>query len=136
MDTLSREQRHIVMSKIRSKNTKPELIIMRALKKRGIYFTKHRKDVLGKPDIVFKRKKIAVFIDSDFWHCNPERFRMPKSNVDFWSRKINRNIFRDYKVSETLTSSGWTVVRIWESDVLNNPDVCLGIILKTIGKHE
>jgi DNA mismatch endonuclease (patch repair protein) len=74
MDDLTPEQRHKNMSHIRSQNTVPELLVMRELKHRKIYFAKHVMKILGKPDIVFRRKKIVVFIDSDFWHCNPERF--------------------------------------------------------------
>ena len=136
MDNLTREQRHKNMSNIRSRNTKPERLLMQALKKRGIYFTRHRKDVPGKPDIVFKRKKIAVFVDSDFWHCNPDTFRLLKSNEEYWSKKISGNIHRDYKVNEELSSTGWKILRLWESDVLKNTDSCRDAIIELIGTKQ
>jgi DNA mismatch endonuclease (patch repair protein) len=95
MDNLTREQRRKNMQNIRSKGTKTELIVARELKKRKIYFTQHPNDVLGKPDILLRRKKIAVFIDSDFWHGNPKRFIMPKTNTDYWGKKIADNKKRD-----------------------------------------
>ena len=83
-DVHTPEQRHYNMSQIRSKNTKPERILMKALRDKGIWFTHHRKDVFGKPDVVFKRKKVAVFVDSDFWHGKKH---LPKSNQEFWIPK-------------------------------------------------
>ena len=76
------------MRNIRSKCTKPERIIAKELKEKGIYFTQHVKKVFGKPDITFLRKKVAVFIDSDFWHRHPENFQMPKTNRDYWGKKF------------------------------------------------
>ena len=108
---------------------------MNELKKRKIYFAKHVRTIIGKPDIVFRRKKVVVFIDSDFWHCHPERFIMPKTNVDYWREKIERNKKRDREVNNALKEAGWKVIRIWEYDIKKNKDEVLNIILKAIDKH-
>ena len=126
MDNLTPEQRTKNMKSIRSENTQPELKVTSELKRRHIYFSTHSKTIIGKPDILFRRKKIAVFIDSDFWHGNPGYFKMPKSNTRYWKAKITRNKCRDTKVTATLRKSGWKVIRIWEHDINNN--LCKSIV--------
>jgi DNA mismatch endonuclease (patch repair protein) len=121
MDDLSKEDRHKNMQNIRSKNTIPELLLMNELKKKNIYFAKHVDKIIGKPDIVFRRKRLIVFIDSDFWHYNPKLFIMPKTNVKYWKKKINMNIERDKFVNKELKKLGWKVLRFWESDIKKNP---------------
>lgn len=132
MDNLTKEQRRKNMRNIRSKGTKPERIMAKKLKERGIYFTQHVKKVIGKPDITFLRKKIAVFIDSDFWHKHQENFQMPKSNREYWEKKINRNVERDKEVNKALKENGWTVIRIWESDIKENADKCVERIISVV----
>lgn len=134
MDNLSPEARKKNMRNIRSKNTKPERIVMKELRKRKIYFAKHVDKIFGKPDIVFRRKKVAVFIDSDFWHCNPDKFVMPKTNTKYWEQKIDRNKKRDALVTETLEEKGWTVLRIWESDIKKDLEHVMQIILSSIDR--
>lgn len=134
MDNLTPEQRKRNMQNIRSKDTKPERIIMSGLRKEKIYFATHAKDILGKPDIVFRRKKIAVFIDSDFWHGHPERFIMPKTNKEYWTNKINRNKLRDKTVTKELKQLGWRVIRFWEFDIKKHPEKCIERILKEYQK--
>lgn len=129
MDNLTKEQRKKNMQNIRSENTKPELILMRELKIRKIYFAKHVKKIIGKPDIVFRRKKIVVFIDSDFWHGHPARFIMPKTNYSYWERKISRNKSRDIEVTEMLINQGWQVLRFWDFDIKKNLNTCLTTLL-------
>ncbi|MCC7573435.1 MAG: very short patch repair endonuclease [Candidatus Methanofastidiosum sp.] len=133
-DNLTEEQRKKNMQNIRSKNTKPEKIIMKELKRRKIYFAKHVDKITGKPDIVFRRKKVAVFIDSDFWHGHPERFIMPKTNTKYWKNKIDRNIKRDKEVTKILTEKNWKVIRLWEYDIKHSLDICMNKILKAIDK--
>ena len=102
------------MSKIRSENTKIELLVFRELKKRGVYFYKHYKNAIGKPDIALPRKKIAVFIDGDFWHgyrFNKIESKLPKR---YWLKKIESNIERDKKNRAQLRRQGWRVLRVWE----------------------
>ena len=124
------------MQNIRSTGTKPERMIMEALRKRRIYFAANVSKIKGKPDIVFRRKKVAVFIDSDFWHGHPDRCIMPKTNPEYWFEKINRNKNRDELVNKELKESGWTVIRLWEYDIKHNFEQSLGIILRAIGKDQ
>ncbi len=130
MDNLTPEQRKKNMQNIRSKGTIPEKIIMRELKKNRIYFATYVNSIIGKPDIVFRRKKIAVFIDSDFWHKHPRRFILPKTNMEYWIDKINRNQKRDKYVTKELKNKGWRVIRIWEYDVKKSLSKCVNRILR------
>lgn len=132
MDNLTKEQRRKNMQNIRSKNTTSEKLIMRELRRRKIYFAKYVKSLYGKPDIVFRRKKIVVFIDSDFWHVHPKRFIMPKTNVKYWKGKIERNKKRDSDVNNHFKKSGWKIIRIWEYDVKNNMGKCISRVLKAL----
>ncbi len=134
MDNLSRADRKKNMQNIRSKNTKPERIIMSRLRRDRIYFAKHVKKIFGTPDIVFRRKKVLVFIDSDFWHCNPDKFVMPKTNIEYWENKFQRNKARDSLVNTKLKETGWKVIRIWESEIYQDTDKVMVRILKAIDK--
>lgn len=122
------------MRNIRSTNTVPERKVMAELKKRKIYFAKYVTKIPGKPDIVFRRKKIAVFVDSDFWHGHPQRCVMPKSNLEYWAKKLARNCERDRQINKELKSKGWKVIRLWEYDIKHNFDKCLHKILKAVDK--
>jgi len=134
MDNLTKEQRRKNMQHIRSTGTTPERTIMLALKKRKIYFATYVSKIIGKPDIVFRRKKVVVFIDSDFWHGHSKRCIMPKSNIDYWKNKIERNRKRDKLVNRELKKQGWRVIRIWEYDIKHNPEKSLRKILDVIDK--
>lgn len=106
------------MSRIKSNNTSIELLLRRELWKRGYRYRINDKTVFGKPDIVFRKQKIAIFCDSEFWHgkkyLEGERF---KTNADFWETKIRRNIERDREVNEKLKSEGWIVLRFWGNEI-------------------
>jgi DNA mismatch endonuclease (patch repair protein) len=134
LDNLTKEQRRKNMQNIRSTGTKPECIIMHELRKRKIYFASHADTITGKPDIVFRRRKVAVFIDSDFWHGHPNRCIMPQTNIEYWRKKIARNRKRDRDVNRILRKDGWVVIRLWEYDVKNRLDNCISIILNAIRK--
>lgn len=134
MDNLTQEQRRKNMQNIHSKGTKPERIIAEALQKRKIYFASNVSKISGKPDIVFRRKKVAVFIDSDFFHGHPERCVMPKTNAEYWMNKINNNRSRDKRINLLLEEKGWKVIRLWEYDIRHNFEQSLQIILDAIGK--
>lgn len=134
MDNLTRLQRRKNMQNIRSAGTTPEILVMRGLRRKKIYFAKNVKSIIGKPDIVFRRKKTAVFIDSDFWHVHPRRFIMPKSNRRYWKGKIRRNKERDEEVNKKLKEIGWKVIRIWEYDVKHNTDKCIEKINEVINR--
>ena len=129
MDNLTKKQRHKNMKNIRSTGTKPEQLVIRELRRRGIYFTTHVKSITGKPDIVFRRKRIAVFIDSDFWHGHPKRCVMPQTNAEYWTNKISRNRKRDNDVSCILKKTGWRVIRLWEYEIKNSLGKCIDAIL-------
>lgn len=119
-DVLTPEQRSKCMSKNKGKDTKPEIILRKALWAKGIRYRKNYKlpDKLpGKPDIVFVGKKIAVFVDGCFWHQCPLHFQMPDNNRVFWEKKINRNVERDKEVTSKLEDKGWKVVRFWEHEI-------------------
>lgn len=109
------------MSKIRSKDTKLEKdflkLVSYVLYPRGMRYRKHYAKLLGKPDIVFVSKKVAVFIDGDFWHgykFTAQKQRLPKK---YWIKKIESNIARDRKINRELKKAGWTVVRVWEHEI-------------------
>ncbi len=111
------------MATVRSKNTKLERNFFEALEKAGITgFSRHQQDLPGKPDIVFENVKLAVFLDSCFWHACPSHLRRPSSNTAYWEAKIARNIKRDGEVNKTLEGLGWSVLRLWEHDLKNPED--------------
>lgn len=102
---------------IRSKNTKPELKLKKILKIMGFSY---QLDMYGKPDFVNKKEKIAVFIDGCFWHKCPIHYREPRSNREFWIRKIEENVKRDRRVNKRLKKDGYKVFRIWEHTLETN----------------
>lgn len=120
MDIFDRKKRSEIMSKIRSENTKAEMIAFSYLRKNGVYFQRHYKKAPGSPDVASPRKKIAVFIDGDFWHGrNYEKLlEKHKDKNDYWTNKISRNIRRDKEQEAELSKLGWKVLRIWESDIV------------------
>jgi DNA mismatch endonuclease (patch repair protein) len=135
MDDLSKEDRRKNMQNIRSKNTMPELLVINELKRRKIYFAKHADKIFGKPDIVFRRKKVIVFIDSDFWHYNPKIFIMPATNVEYWNKKILKNHERDKLVNKTLKKEGWRILRFLESDIKKDTNKIVDKIIKILYEH-
>jgi len=110
------------MARVKAKNTSFELLLRRELWARGLRYRTNDKTVFGKPDIVFKQRKIAVFVDSEFWHGKDflQNKNIPKTNNDFWINKLKRNIERDKEVNEVLTRDGWNVIRIWSKDLKKN----------------
>lgn len=117
-DMFTPEKRSEIMSHIRSKNTKAELIVFRYLRSHNIYFQKHYKRAPGAPDIALPRKKLAVFIDGDFWHGrNYEKIMKTHEGSDYWKKKISRNIERDKEQESELVGLGWKILRVWSSDI-------------------
>ena len=121
MDSLSKEQRSWNMSRIRNRDTKPELIVRSLLHKKGYRFRVHRKDLPGRPDIVLPRLKKIIFVHGCFWHRHDGcRYAYtPKSRVDFWQDKFKQNIKRDKEVQDALFQLGWQVYTIWECEIKN-----------------
>lgn len=115
MDVHSKEKRIYNMSRIKSNNTKPELVVRRWLWNQGYRYRLHRKDLPGKPDIVFPGCRKVVFVNGCFWHKHECRyFKWPQTNVKFWEKKINENAERDRKNYLALIASGWDYYIIWE----------------------
>lgn len=115
------------MSKIRSKNTIPELALRKALWQKGIRYRLNVKTLPGKPDIVIGRKKIVIFVDGEFWHGYDWENKKLKinSNRDYWIPKIEKNIERDIKYNALLKSMGYTVLRFWAQEIKKNIQECL-----------
>lgn len=114
-DVVDPATRSRMMSGIRGTNTKPELTIRRALHRQGLRYRLHAKDVPGKPDLVFRAWRAAVFINGCFWHGHDCRFfRMPQTRPEFWQSKITSNRKRDAVVSAALADAGWRQLTIWE----------------------
>jgi len=124
------------MSAIRAKNTKPELIIRSLLYARGIRGYRIHYALLGKPDIIFTKQKVAIFIDGCFWHKCLQCFREPQTNRDFWIEKINGNLERDLRVNAELSENGWTVLRFWEHEVRKDPESIVDRIVETVQKKK
>ena len=121
MDHLTKEKRSWNMSKIRSKNTKPEIAVRSKLHKAGYRFRLHVKGLPGKPDIVLPKYNTIIFINGCFWHRHKgcEYAYKPKTRVDFWNQKLNRNIKRQDEVIKELRDLEWKVLVIWECEVGN-----------------
>lgn len=115
VDIVSPDKRSEMMSGIKGKNTKPELIVREALFKQGFRYRLHYKGLLGKPDLVFPKYKAVIFVNGCFWHGHDcHLFKWPKSNPEFWKEKITGNQKRDRKNKELLSEQGWRVNTIWE----------------------
>ena len=128
------------MKSNKSKDTSPELLLRKELWRRGLRYRKNCKSVIGKPDIVFLRKQIAVFVDGRMWHGydwehQKEEF---KSNRDFWIPKIERNIEHDFSVTQSLIELEWVVLRFWDFEIKNNLKKCadkIEQVYRNRGRH-
>ncbi|MFC2135318.1 very short patch repair endonuclease [Bacteroidota bacterium] len=118
-DILTKERRSWNMGRIKSKNTKPELIVRSFLHKNGLRFRLHDKNLPGKPDIVLKKFKSVIFVHGCFWHNhkNCKRANIPKSNKRYWIDKIGANVLRDKKNIKELRRLKWNVLIIWECQI-------------------
>lgn len=115
MDTRSPEQRSFIMRSVRSRDTGPEMIVRSVLHGLGLRFSLQRKDLPGRPDIVLRRHKTAVFVHGCFWHGHScAKGRLPKTRLDFWGPKIERNRNRDAESVKMLKKLGWRVLTIWQ----------------------
>lgn len=122
MDRLTSEQRKKCMQSNKSKGTKPELVLAKAMWALGLRYRKNSGSIFGKPDFSFKKYKVVVFVDGEFWHGKDweQRKAEIKGNREFWIAKIERNIRRDMEVTCRLKAEGWTVLRFWSNDVVKN----------------
>lgn len=119
MDIKTSKERSKNMSAIKSKNTKPEIVLRKALFRLGLRYRIHY-NLPGKPDIVFPGKRLVIFIDGCFWHGCPKCYKEPDNNKEFWIKKIARNKNRDDEVNIQLEALGWRVLRIWEHSIKKN----------------
>ena len=131
LDTLTTAERSERMSRIRGKDTKPELVVRRLLHAMGYRYRLHRKDLPGAPDVVFGRIRKVVFVHGCFWHRHPDSrcrlARLPKSRLDFWDQKLNGNRKRDEANEARLQAMGWDALTIWECQIKDTE--CLKKIL-------
>lgn len=120
-DVMTPEQRSRCMAAIKGKDTKPELIVRKYLFSRGLRFRVQVRKLSGNPDIVLPKYKTVIFVNGCFWHGHEgcKYFRLPKSNVEFWEAKIERNVARDVRNEVALKALGWRVVRVWECELRN-----------------
>lgn len=130
----TKEQISYNMQQVKNKDSEIELMLRKELWSRGLRYRKNVTKIVGKPDIVFLGKKVAVFCDSEFWHGFnwTERKKDFKSNQDFWIPKIERNIQRDIEVNKQLTEEGWTVLRFWGRDIKSNCSECADKIQESL----
>lgn len=133
-DIVSSEHRSRIMSMIKGKNTKPEMIVRSVCHELGLRFRLHRKDLPGKPDLVFPKHRLCIFVHGCFWHRHPDckYAYTPKSRIEFWLPKLDKNVERDLHAQKTLLSLGWRVLVIWECDTKNR-DFLRKEIQKTFG---
>nr|VFJ88185.1 MAG: T/G mismatch-specific endonuclease [Candidatus Kentron sp. H]VFJ90197.1 MAG: T/G mismatch-specific endonuclease [Candidatus Kentron sp. H]VFJ96564.1 MAG: T/G mismatch-specific endonuclease [Candidatus Kentron sp. H] len=116
IDRLTPEQRRLCMSRVRGRDTKPELLLRKALWARGARYRLHA-GLPGKPDLVFPGKRLAVFVDGCFWHGCPIHGGIPATNRAFWEKKLGDNVARDRRMDAKLAEMGWRVLRIWAHEI-------------------
>ena len=121
MDNLSKKQRSWIMSRVKSKNTKPEILVRSFLHRLGYRFRLHQKNLPGKPDIVLPKYKTVIFVHGCFWHRHKgcKKCSMPSTNKRFWKSKFDGNVKRDKAVKSVLKKIGWNVIEIWECKTKN-----------------
>lgn len=119
MDVLSREKRSQIMASVKSSDTKPEMLVRRYLHAHGFRYGLHNRKLPGSPDIVLRKYKTVIFINGCFWHGHEgcKYYRLPKSNIEFWQTKLERNRQRDIETVKALKTKGWRVITIWECEL-------------------
>ena len=119
MDTLTPEQRSALMSRIRGVDTKPELVVRRALHAQGYRYRLHGRKLPGRPDLVFRKRRVVVFVHGCFWHRHEgcPKSRLPKSRADYWRAKFESNVERDQRNERVLADDGWRVFVAWECEI-------------------
>ena len=121
VDTLTKKERSERMSRVRGRDTKPELTVRRLVHRMGYRYRLHRRDLPGTPDLVFPRRKKAIYVHGCFWHRHPDPAcklaRLPKSRLDFWKPKLEGNRCRDEESQAKLRELGWNVLVVWECQI-------------------
>ena len=132
-DVFTKSKRSEVMSRVRSRGNKvTELALIELLRAHHITGWRRHQAIFGKPDFVFRQRKLVVFVDGCFWHGCPTHATKPKDNRVFWQRKLFANQCRDELVTRTLRSKGWRVIRIWQCALKKRPQSCLRRILRAL----
>ena len=127
MDKFTVEKRSLIMSSVRSKNTKPEMRVRSILHSNGLRFRLHRNDLPGSPDIVLPKFKTVIFVNGCFWHGHDcPKGRRPATNLNFWNEKLDQNLRRDKENHAALQDMGWRVIVIWECEVVNATEEIIG----------
>lgn len=136
MDIWSKQKRSEVMSRIRGKNTKPEMILRSELFRQGFRFRVHRVDLPGKPDIVLAKYQTVIFVNGCFWHFHKHcrEGRIPSTNSKFWKEKLEKNITKDEKHIEALKIAGWKVFVTWECEIEKNFEITVNNLINDIRK--
>ncbi|MCX4302207.1 MAG: DNA mismatch endonuclease Vsr [Alistipes sp.] len=137
-DIISPPKRSDIMSKIRGKNTKPEILVRKFLFSQGFRYRLNVKTLPGKPDIVLPKYKTVIFINGCFWHGhNCKKGKLPSSNIDFWRKKISNNKLRDDKNFDLLVKLGWKVIIIWQCEIskIDNRIKILNKLLEDIKQY-
>lgn len=125
-DVFTKKKRSEVMSRIKGKGNKDtELAMIKILRKHHISGWRRNMPVLGKPDFIFPKQKIALFVDGCFWHGCPKHFKIPQNNRAFWENKIQTNKARDKYVNKALRKALWKVVRVWEHEILDSAKIAI-----------
>ncbi|WP_421868112.1 very short patch repair endonuclease [Motiliproteus sp.] len=121
-DIISKHGRAKLMSRIKSRDTQPEMVVRRYLHKLGFRYQLHRRDLPGKPDMVLPKYKAVIFVHGCFWHHHRacDRSRVPKTNQQFWQQKFDDNRKRDRRATKTLRSNGWRVFIVWECQLFSH----------------
>ena len=132
MDTVSKRTRSEIMSRVRSKDSKIEINFRKNLWSAGFRYRKNSTKYFGKPDIVLKKYKTVIFIDSCFWHGCKKHCRVPSAHKIYWMKKITRNIARDKEVSKYYKKQGWKIIRVWEHKIKKNAAKSISRIEKAL----
>ncbi len=136
VDVHTKKQRSYNMSQIKAKDTKPEIKLRKELFSSGVKGYRIHAKIIGKPDIIFSKQKVAVFIDGCFWHKCPRCYKEPQAHNKFWSEKIKTNKIRDRKINSQLKKEGWRVLRFWEHEIKNNLSSCVNKIKNTVAQNK
>ncbi len=135
-DKISKNQRSEIMRSVKSKDTKMEIAFRKAIWQKGFRYSKNSSKYFGKPDLVFKKYKTVIFLDSCFWHGCKQHCRIPTTRKKYWAEKIERNKNRDKEVKRFYAKNGWNIVRVWEHEIKKDLNGVVLNIIQKIKNHE
>jgi DNA mismatch endonuclease (patch repair protein) len=133
-DTFNKADRSRIMAAVRSRGNKAtEAVLVTLFREAGVRGWRRHASLPGKPDFVFAKERVVVFVDGCFWHGCSTHCRMPASNREYWDRKIHRNVERDRTTRRELRARGWKVLRVWEHELKSRPSAALNRIVRSLG---